>query len=283
MILTVKEALAEAGKILKKDNIETPVKEAGVLLAFILGKDISWLYAHPEYVISPEILKEYKAVVEKRRSGMPFQYISNNQEFMALDFYVNQDCLIPRPETEILVEKALAWIANKNNDDIRVLDIGTGSGAISVSIAYYAKNVIVDAVDISDKALKIAEMNAKRHQVANRIRFINADFTKWENNEQYLVILSNPPYIPHDEIEGLMPGVKNFEPLTALDGGSDGLSFYRALTARTKRLLEPDGAVFTEVGANQAIDVKKMFLDIGLKAAIYDDLAGIARVVHAYC
>lgn len=280
--MTVKDVLAKAISVLKEKKVETPAKEAGVLLAYILKKDASWLYAHPEFQLSAAEIKKYDSIVSKRSKSMPLQYIVNNQEFMSLDFYVNPYCLIPRPETEILVEAALAWINESSCENIRVLDIGTGSGAICVSIAHYAAETIIDALDVSGQALQIAETNAKRHNVEGRIRFINADFLQWKNEEPYSVILSNPPYIPHNEISMLMSEVKDYEPLTALDGGSDGLLFYRYLASEVKRMMTPEGTIFVEVGIGQAECVVEMFTYQGLKTSVYKDFAGIDRVVQAF-
>ena len=280
--MTVKDVLAKAISVLKEKKVETPAKEAGVLLAYVLKKDASWLYAHPEFQLSAAETKKYDSIVSKRSKSMPFQYIVNNQEFMSLDFYVNPYCLIPRPETEILVEAALAWINESSCENIRVLDIGTGSGAICVSIAHYAAKTIIDALDVSEQALQIAETNAKRHNVEGRIRFINADFLQWKNEEPYSVILSNPPYIPHNEISMLMSEVKDYEPLTALDGGSDGLLFYRYLASEVKRMMTPEGTIFVEVGIGQAECVVEMFTYQGLKTSVYKDFAGIDRVVQAF-
>jgi release factor glutamine methyltransferase len=280
--MTVKDVLAKAISVLIEKKVETPAKEAGVLLAYILKKDASWLYAHPEFQLSAAEIKKYDSIVSKRSKSMPFQYIVNNQEFMSLDFYVNPYCLIPRPETEILVEAALAWINESYCENIRVLDIGTGSGAICVSIAHYAAKTIIDALDVSGQALQIAETNAKRHNVEGRIRFINADFLQWKNEEPYSVILSNPPYIPHNEISMLMSEVKDYEPLTALDGGSDGLLFYRYLASEVKRMMTLEGTIFVEVGIGQAECVVEMFTYQGLKTSVYKDFAGIDRVVQAF-
>lgn len=280
--MTVKDVLAKAISVLIEKKVETPAKEAGVLLAYILKKDASWLYAHPEFQLSAAEIKKYDSIVSKRSKSMPFQYIVNNQEFMSLDFYVNPYCLIPRPETEILVEAALAWINESSYENIHVLDIGTGSGAICISIAHYAAKTIIDALDVSGQALQIAETNAKRHNVEGRIRFINADFLQWKNEEPYSVILSNPPYIPHNEISMLMPEVKDYEPLTALDGGSDGLLFYRYLASEVKRMMTPEGTIFVEVGIGQAECVVEMFTYQGLKTSVYKDFAGIDRVVQAF-
>ena len=280
--MTVKDVLAKAISVLIEKKVETPAKEAGVLLAYALKKDVSWLYAHLEFQLSAAEINHYETIVSNRGKNMPFQYIVNNQEFMSLDFYVNPHCLIPRPETEILVEAALNWIKESSCDNIRVLDIGTGSGAICVSIAHFAANTIIDALDVSEQALQIAETNAKRHNVENRIRFINTDFLQWKNEETYSVILSNPPYIPRNDISILMSEVKDYEPLTALDGGSDGLLFYRYLASEVKRMMTPEGTIFVEVGIGQAECVVEMFTYQGLKTSVYKDFAGIDRVVQAF-
>jgi len=277
--MTIGEALAEAGGIFGRKRMEAPGREAGVLLAFVLNKDISWLYAHSTDGLSREEIDKYRELVQKRSEGMPFQYISNNQEFMSLDFHVTRDCLIPRADTEILVETALTWLHEKSPSEASVLDIGTGSGAIAVSFAFHGGNVMVDALDLSANALKIASINAKRHNVDDRIRFIQADFLHWEADEPYSLVLSNPPYIPHDDLKNLMPEVGRYEPRAALDGGKDGLVFYRAIAAKIKRLLKPGGAVFVEVGAGQADFVRKMFEAQGFETRIYKDLSGIKRVV----
>jgi len=277
--MTIGEALAEAGGIFGRKRMEAPGREAGVLLAFVLNKDISWLYAHSTDGLSREEIDKYRELVQKRSEGMPFQYISNNQEFMSLDFHVTRDCLIPRADTEILVETALTWLHEKSPSEASVLDIGTGSGAIAVSFAFHGGNVMVDALDLSANALKIASINAKRHNVDDRIRFIQADFLHWEADEPYSLVLSNPPYIPHDDLKNLMPEVGRYEPRVALDGGKDGLVFYRAIAAKIKRLLKPGGAVFVEVGAGQADFVRKMFEAQGFETRIYKDLSGIKRVV----
>lgn len=276
--MTVQDALKKAGCILKEKNTEAPVKEAGVLLAFVLSKDLSWLYAHPEALLSPDQEVLFEDCLYQRSKGVPFQYISKTQEFMSLDFHVDPDCLIPRSDTEILVEYALDWMKKKTGI-MRVLDIGTGSGAIAVSVAYYYENCFVDAMDLSDAALSIARTNAERYQVHDRIRFFREDFLQWEPEKPYLVVLSNPPYIPHDDIKTLMPGVRDYEPRMALDGGSDGLLFYHAMASKISHLLLPGGVIFTEVGQGQAETVGELFRAQGLKVQKYKDLAGIVRVV----
>lgn len=281
-MLNVKHALSIASDILRSNDIEAPVREAGVLLAFVMKKDISCVYAHLEDELTNELKDAYMEVVAKRSGRVPFQHISNNQEFMSLDFYVDENCLIPRPDTEILVETALQIIKgynSENKDPIRILDIGTGSGAIAVSLTYYDKNVVVDAIDISKKALEIAKMNAQKHLVHDRIRLINADFFSFKPTKPYHMVVSNPPYIPKEEINHLMPEVRVYEPTLALDGGEDGLCFYRGIASSIRQLLVQGGTALTEVGIGQDAQVKEIFENQGLSVSIYKDYAGINRVL----
>ncbi|HZK26996.1 MAG TPA: peptide chain release factor N(5)-glutamine methyltransferase [Thermoclostridium sp.] len=281
-MLNVKHALSIASDILRSNDIEAPVREAGVLLAFVMKKDISCVYAHLEDELTNELKDAYMEVVAKRSGRVPFQHISNNQEFMSLDFYVDENCLIPRPDTEILVETALQIIKSYNSErkgPIRILDIGTGSGAIAVSLTYYDKNVVVDAIDISKKALEIAKMNAQKHLVHDRIRLINADFFSFKPTKPYHMVVSNPPYIPNEEINHLMPEVRVYEPTLALDGGEDGLCFYRGIASSIRHLLVQGGTVLTEVGIGQDAQVKEIFENQGLSVSIYKDYAGINRVL----
>lgn len=281
-MLNVKHALSIASDILRSNDIEAPVREAGVLLAFVMKKDISCVYAHLEDELTNELKDAYMEVVAKRSGRVPFQHISNNQEFMSLDFYVDENCLIPRPDTEILVETALQIIKGYNSErkgPIRILDIGTGSGAIAVSLTYYDKNVVVDAIDISKKALEIAKMNAQKHLVHDRIRLINADFFSFKPTKPYHMVVSNPPYIPNEEINHLMPEVRVYEPTLALDGGEDGLCFYRGIASSIRHLLVQGGTVLTEVGIGQDAQVKEIFENQGLSVSVYKDYAGINRVL----
>lgn len=278
MSLNIREALNEAVSILKNSNIETPAREAGVLLAFVLKKDLSYIYAHPEENLPDGILREFIDAVGRRSRRMPFQYISNRQEFMSLEFYVDPNCLVPRPDTEILVEAALEAV-KKYKGPVRVLDIGTGSGAIAVSIAYYAENTVVDAIDISENALTVAVKNAEKYSTAERINFINADINRFTPEKPYSVVVSNPPYIPRGEIEKLMPEVACYEPVIALDGGEDGLDFYRIIASKLENLLYPDGTVLVEVGIGQHAYVRELFEKKGMRVSVLKDLAGTDRVV----
>jgi len=278
--LNVFEAVQGAVRMLKNNGIENPVWEAGLLMGFVLKKDISYVYAHHDHSLSPGDYEKYMDLARIRANGMPYQYITQNQEFMSLDFFVTSGCLVPRPETETLVDAALSWIIEKNRGEIRVLDIGTGSGAIAVSIAYYATTAVVDAVDISHEAIETARRNAKTHAVNNRVNFLQTDFFNWVPDSPYDIVLSNPPYIPSSEVSSLPAGIIEYEPVTALDGGPDGLMFYREIAAKIEKLLKPGGSVFVEAGAGQAGLVSDIFENRGLYTSVYRDLAGTERVIR---
>ena len=191
---------------------------------------------------------------------------------MSLNFYVDSNCLIPRPDTEILVESALSWLKLHSRGVHRVLDIGTGCGAIAISIARYCEKTMVEAIDLSDGALEIAKKNALYHGVHNRIQFFKADFIHWEAQTPYSVVLSNPPYIPTAECAALDDSVKH-EPLMALDGGEDGMRFYRAI------LLGMTGAglripVIFEIGYDRADAIGALADEFGAAAKLYRDWGG---------
>jgi release factor glutamine methyltransferase len=278
--LNVFEAVQGAALMLKDNGIENPVWEAGLLMGFVLKKDISYIYTHHDHPLSPGDYEKYMDLARTRANGMPYQYITQNQEFMSLDFFVTSGCLVPRPETETLVDAALSRIIEKAGSEIRVLDIGTGSGAIAVSIAYYASVTVVDAIDVSHKAIEAAKHNAKTHAVNNRVHFLQKDFFSWVPDSPYDIVLSNPPYIPSSEISSLPAGIIEYEPVAALDGGPDGLMFYREIAAKIEKLLKPGGSVFVETGAGQAGFVSDIFENHGLYTSVYRDLAGTERVVR---
>ena len=238
----VKEWLSYGKNILKKSKIESYSIDAEVLLMTVLNFTRTELFTKDSYGLTKNETGKYMKFLEKRKNFMPVQYIVEKCEFMGLDFNVNPSTLIPRGDTEILVEYAINSI--KKNKFKTVLDIGTGSGAIAVSIAYYCPNVKVTAADISEKALKTAKKNAEKNSVRQRIDFIKSDI--FENViSKYDVIISNPPYIKSDVIKTLMPQVKEYEPISALDGGNDGLYFYKKIISNCENYLSEKN--FTEI------------------------------------
>ena len=277
--------------ILKNANICAPVVEAGVLLCHVLKCDKTFLYTHKEYCIKENELKEILISFKKRAQGMPVQYLTGKIEFMSLDFEVNEHVLIPRQETETLVEtvirqcklnKVLCYPKSTKGETppIRVLDIGTGSGCIAVSLAHYIKNTHITAVDISKKAIEVARKNAKKNNVYDKIKFVLSDVYKNLEGSKFDIIVSNPPYVESGEIETLEKQVKNFEPEIALNGGKDGLDFYRKIVSGASLHLRPKGVLFLEVGFKQADKVKKIIKEKFAQVTVVKDLAGIERVLY---
>ena len=220
--------------------------------------------------------------IKKRQRGLPLQYIIGTQEFMGLDFSVTPDVLIPRQDTEILVEKIIE--AYKDQDNLKILDIGTGSGAIGISLAKFLKDVQVISVDISPKALEVAKKNAKKNEVDHKITFIQSDlFKSLTADESFDIILSNPPYIPSKDILKLQMEVKEYEPMVALDGGKDGLDYYREITEKSRHYLKTNGLLAYEIGFDQGLDVSNMLRSGFHDIEIIKDLQKKDRVVLGYC
>jgi len=241
-----------------------PRLETEILLAYSLNLKRIQLYSQPERVLTKEELDRFKALVERRKKHEPIAYIVGYQPFMGLDFIVTPDVLIPRPETELLVETAIQFI--KENKIKSIADLGTGSGCIAVSIAKKVPTIKIVATDASEKALELAKQNAKKHNVEDRIEFhLTANFSLPFPVD---LIISNPPYIPTAAIENLDPDVKDFEPRQALDGGKDGLDFIRKLIE-----LAPKHLIF-EFGINQGSAIRKLNPNI----TIIKDYSGIERI-----
>ena len=246
--MEIKEAIIEAIKKLKESSIEDSVNIAKILMSYTINKSKEYLIVYDKEILSDEILKIYNKNINKIKDGYPLQYITNNQEFMKLNFYVDESVLIPQPDTEILVEKVLE-ICKKEyiGKAIKILDLCSGSGAIAISIKKYMDNAEITATDISSDALKIAKKNAKQNNV--EIRFIQSDMFK-NINDEYDIIVSNPPYIETENLKTLPKDVQN-EPLIALDGGTDGLDFYREIAKNAHKHIKINGYLILEIGYNQ--------------------------------
>lgn len=281
------------GKILKwteeyfqKYNIENPRLDAEVLLGYVMNKERIFLYVHFDQPLDSEELAKFKECIKKRAMKMPVAYITGVREFMGLDFKVTEATLIPRPDTEILVETAMERLGkiagNEAGTGKCFADLGTGSGAICLSILNYMKEIEAVTVDISPKAIAVAKENAEKFAVSDRIEFLEGDFLKpLENKGKFTAILSNPPYIPKQDILGLESDVKDFEPMGALDGGIDGLDFYRQLLVKSANYIEDGGFLAIEIGINQSqaiLEMAKRNLMWG-KVEVIKDLAGIDRCV----
>lgn len=253
--MTIKEAINQAVIMLKNENIEAPKNKARMLLEATLKKSKEYLIIYDNKEITSQERELYIKNVKRHILGEPIQYITGKQEFMKLNFLVTKDVLIPRQDTEILVEEVIN-IAKKIENPI-ILDLCTGSGAIAVSLAKYVNNVKIFATDISPKALEIAKKNAEFNGVKNNIDFIESDLFNKIKNLKFDIIVSNPPYIETDEIKKLTKDVQN-EPIQALDGGKDGLTFYRKIAEDAPEFLNIHGFLCFEIGYNQKQKVKQI-------------------------
>ncbi|NLM04911.1 MAG: peptide chain release factor N(5)-glutamine methyltransferase [Clostridiales bacterium] len=284
---TVESVLKKAVKKLEEAGIDTPQLDAEVILCTLLDVQRIKLHIYPEAEISREICQMFWDNVEKRLQNMPVQYIIRHQEFMGLDFWVEEGILIPRPDTEILVGKVLdIYKEYYPGGHIRIMDMGVGSGAISVSLAHFIKRAEIYAVDISSKALEVTSKNAKTHKVFDRINLLQGDLFDSVKNEglenTFHIIVSNPPYIPRDVIETLDKEIRNYEPAEALDGGEDGLDFYRKIIKEAPLYLKDKAWLLFEIGFDQALDISNMMRDEGfINVEIIKDLSGHDRVVLA--
>lgn len=253
--MEIKQAIIGAVKVLNENNIEDSANIARILMAYTLSKPKEYLIIHDKEILGDEALEKYNTYIDRIRAGYPLQYITKNQEFMKLDFYVDDNVLIPQPDTEILVEHVIEICKREyKGQAIKLLDLCTGSGAIAVSIKKYVDNAEVIATDISNNALKVAEKNARLNNV--EIKLLESNMFK-DINGKYDIILSNPPYIEKETLKSL-PKEVQYEPLLALDGGVDGLDFYREISMNAHKFLNRDGYLAIEIGYNQKDSVIKI-------------------------
>jgi release factor glutamine methyltransferase len=278
---TVGSALAWARARFARASIESPQRTAEILLGHILAWDRVRILAHPEVLLPAPSLAELTVLVARRCAGEPLQYITGSQEFFGLPFRVTPHVLIPRPETEVLVEKAIEVAPRRG--EVRAADVGTGSGCIAVAFARFVPHARVAAIDISGAALAVARENALKNDVLPRITFVRGDLLEmFRPRPCFHIILSNPPYIPGSEIAALDPVVRDHEPRQALFGGESGLDLYRLILKRAGDLLFQDGFLLMEIGAGQAEAVSALVLKNRFRVdSILEDLRGIPRCVVA--
>ena len=282
--MTIRDIIIKYSQELEKIS-DTPRLDVEIFLQKALG-DVDRIYIHLNLnkELTKEQYDEFLGYINDRINGRPVAYIVGNREFMGLDFFVKEGVLIPRPDTETLVEEIIQLCKNKN-EEINIVDIGTGSGAITVSLAKYIKNSKITSLDISDIPLEVGKINAVNNGVDNRIEFLKSDvFTAIKNTEKkFDIIVSNPPYIPKKDIETLHTQVKDYEPYNALEGGEDGLDFYRQITEESIKYLKQGGILAYEVGHDQAEDVSKIMKYHGYdKIYTKKDIQGIDRVVIGF-
>lgn len=254
--MTIKQAITKGMIMLKSNNVESPKLKARLLLQYVLDKPRQYIIVYDNKEIDKQQQWQYFVNIEKLTKGAPLQHITHRQEFMKMDFFVDENVLIPRPDTEILVEEVIK-IAQKYNSP-RILDLCTGSGAIAISLKKFVPNADITAVDISEKALEIAQKNAKK--LETKINFLKSDLFDKLDNKKFDIIVSNPPYIRKDEIKKLSEEVQK-EPKIALDGGEDGLDFYRIITEQAINYLKTGSFLCFEIGYNQKNDVIKIIED----------------------
>lgn len=276
----IAEILKSAAEILAEAGVAEPRKEANSLLSFALQKDRTFLFAHPGYELNNREIKTFQHFLTRRARREPFQYIVGKQEFYGLDFKVTPDVLIPRPETELIVEHALELL--KNIKKPRFCEVGTGSGCISIAILHENKESYAVGLEISEKALAVTRQNAEKHGVLERFELRISDVFESLSNEKFDLIVSNPPYVPLCEIESLQAEVRDFEPEIALTDGKDGLSIIGKIIKDAPKFLLPQGFLLMEIGFNQSAMVGQMFSgEVWQEVEFFSDLQGIPRMLKA--
>jgi release factor glutamine methyltransferase len=282
---SIAEAILRGANQLRKAGVPEARREAGSLLAHVIERDRSFIISHAEDQLAAEELDRFGEHVDARASGKPLQYITGHQEFFGLDFEVNADVLIPRPETELLVEVALKLVANPEAPSF-ICDVGTGSGCIAVTLLHQLPNARAMALDISPAAIEVAKRNAASHSVSDRLEFVVSDCFAGIDTEApgFDLIVSNPPYIPAHELADLQREVRDFEPQLALAAGVDGLLIIRRLLLDAGAYLKTGGHFLFEIGFDQRAAVESLIEPMVRRGDwtlidIYPDLQGIPRTV----
>jgi release factor glutamine methyltransferase len=295
VITDVRAALKEGMAQLRADNVPSYTLAAELLLMHAMDRDRTWLYTHPESELAAYAAQEYFALIARRAAGEPTQYLTGKQEFWGLEFEVNPVVLIPRPETEHVIEVALERLGARGikinmrtgepSPPLRIADVGTGSGCLAVALAHELLHAEIFATDISAAALEVARRNAARHSVSNRVHFFEGDLLGPVSASPGLfdLIVSNPPYVAQDEAKTLAREVREHEPHTALFGGPSGIEMYDHLTKQAGELLRSSGVLVLELGHNSAQHVRAILVAQRnwVNVSVTNDLAGIPRVLAA--
>ena len=283
---TFHELLTQGIQLLMNAGIEEARLDAWLLLEYTADISRAWYYAHPESEVNEEIVSEYLSLCQKRAEHIPLQHLTHQACFMGYDFYVDERVLVPRQDTEVLAEEAMHQLRNIRNP--RILDMCTGSGCLLLSLLMELPDAIGTGVDISEAALAVAERNRKNLELEKRAVLVQSDtfsgdyFQKNSGNIslEYDMLISNPPYIPTEDIGKLMEEVRFHDPVLALDGREDGLYFYRRITEQAGKYLKPGGWLMYEIGCEQGTDVSAIMQGEGFtEVTVKKDLAGLDRVV----
>lgn len=283
----IKNALRWGVDYLKDSGVDTPKLDAEVLLMHSLNTDRINLHLISDKILNVKEREIYKGCIERRLKREPVAYITGHKEFMSLDFKLTKAVLVPRPETEILVEETLREYAKKKDksNSIRILELGTGSGIIAVSLAKEIKHITLVSTDISLEIIKVAVENAHLHKVNDKITFFVGRYLQGikQKGNQFDFIVSNPPYLSKSDWESAQPEIREHEPLDSFLGGEDGMDFYRTIITDTSNLLSEDGCLILEVGIGQAEIVSDMIKKTASysRVKLIEDLSGIKRVVKA--
>ncbi|MDF1612396.1 peptide chain release factor N(5)-glutamine methyltransferase [Stygiobacter electus] len=278
-MLNVLDAINLSSTYLEKKNISSPRLNAELLLAEVLSCKRIDLYLSFDRPLTEHEINDYREFIRRRGNHEPLQYIIGKAEFYGNEFIVNENVLIPRPETEILVDEVIA--KNVNSSSLKILDVGTGSGIIAVSLAKELITANFDAFDVSEEAVNIALKNASLNGVSDKINFFVADIFNYEgNNDYYDIIVSNPPYISHEDYNNLEIDVKEYEPKISLTDLQDGLTYYKTIINKSSKWLKKDGYLFFEIGYNQGKDVENLMNEYFYDIKVVKDFQNFDRVIY---
>src|SRR5947209_8725567 len=281
--MQLKQTVDAAYQLFIENDVPSPRLNAELLLMFVLGRERAYLYAHPERELTADEQARYQEVTRERARGCPTQYITGHQEFWGLDLLVSPAVLIPRPETEHVVETALELVKEYNFDGagrLKLLDVGTGSGCIALALASEMPQLEIHACDISEEALEMARINAARLGLGGKVLFRKSDLLSVYAGEQFDFVISNPPYVGEAEADKVQRQVREFEPKIAVFSGQEGMDIYRRLIPQAYDHLRPRGWLITEIGYSEEAKVKEL-LQGWEDTQVTADLQGIPRVVAA--
>lgn len=278
---TIAETLKEASEHLRAASVANDLLDAQTLLAEALGKDRTYLIINFNQQLAEDILSKFHAMIRRRAAGEPLQYITGHQEFFGLDFEVTPDVLIPRPETELVVEETIRLVQQNKIANPIIVDVGSGSGCIAIALARELGDARVIASDISPAALRVARRNAARHGLENQVAFVASDLLDAFAEENFAdFILANPPYVSDEEMPTLQREVRDWEPRLALTDSNDGLGLYRRLLKDASSRLKPGGHLICEMGYTQSENILDMVdRELWVEPRLLDDLQGIPRTI----